>query len=130
MVRKDGRRIKRKNFLGGIDLEKPNEAVKDIGDVIPKAVKVDGEQRTMEELVGKVLIVEKFGTRPSQFGDDKEYATVQAFADGEKIWFNTGSAVILDTLKQVAENLPVRCRVEQRKSDKGRRYFVLVSAKE
>ena len=107
-----------------------NEAVKDIGDVIPKAVKVEGEQRTTEELIGKVLIVEKFGIRPSQYGDDKEYATVQAFDSGEKIWFNTGSAVIIDTLKQVEKALPVRCKIEERKSAKGNRYYALVSAKE
>ena len=58
---------------------RPSEGaeIKDISEVVPKAVDVEGEQRTTEELVGKVIVIEKFGLRPSKFEGSKEYATVQ-----------------------------------------------------
>lgn len=105
--------------------------IKDISEVVPKAVDVEGPQRNVEELVGRVVVIEQFGLRPSQYEGREDYATVQIISDnGEKAWFNTGSGPILDALKQVKDKLPVRCRIAQKKSEKGRRYFALESAKE
>jgi len=107
------------------------DEIKDISEVIPKAVDVEGTQRNVEELVGKTIVIEQFGTRPSQYGKDKEYATVQIIEDnGAKSWFNTGSGPILDALNQVKDKLPVRCKIGQGKSKTGQRYFTLESAKE
>lgn len=104
--------------------------IKDLDDIVPKLTEVEGEQRTVEGLVGKVIVLEKFGLKPSQYGD-RDYATVQITEDnGAKAWFNTGSGPILDTLKQVESSLPVRCKIEQRKSEKGRRYFALAGTKQ
>lgn len=111
--------------------------IKDISEVVPKAVDVEGPQRNVEELVGRVIVIERFGLRPSEYGKDKdgkptkEYATVQIINDnGEKAWFNTGSGPILEALNQIGDKLPVRCKIESRKSEKGQRYFTLTSAKE
>lgn len=112
---------------------KPSEGgeIKDISEVVPKAVDVEGTQRNLEELVGRVIVIEQFGLRPSQYGKDRDYATVQIVNDnGEKAWFNTGSGPILEALNQIGDKLPVRCKIESRKSEKGQRYFTLTSAKE
>lgn len=110
--------------------------IRDISEVVPKAVDVEGQQRNVEELVDRVIVIEQFGLRPSEYGKDKdgkptkEYATVQIINDnGEKAWFNTGSGPIVDTLRQIGDTLPVRCRIGSGKSKAGR-YFTLESAKE
>lgn len=109
---------------------KAGAEIKDLSEIVPKLTEVEGEQRTVEELVGKVIVLEKFGLKPSQYGD-RDYATVQITEEnGAKAWFNTGSGPILDTLKQVEGSLPVRCKIEQRKSEKGRRYFALAGTKQ
>jgi len=105
--------------------------VKDLSEVIPTAIEVEGEQTTAEKLVGKTIVVRKYGLRPSKFEGTEEYATIQILGDnGNPAWFNTSSGPILDTLKQIEGSLPVRCKVASEKSAKGRRYFALVSAKE
>jgi len=116
--------------MGELKEEKIPE-VKDLSEVIPKAMEAEGEQRTAEELVDKVIVIEKFGIQPSQFGDGEEYATVQIIEEnGVNAWFNTGSSPILDTLRQIGDKLPVRCKIAKRKSEKGRRYFALTGAKQ
>ncbi len=118
-----------KNKTGGSEMEKTE--IKDISEVVPRAIECEGEQAAVEELVGKVIVVEKFGFLPSKYQEGQQYATVQVQLDnGNKAWFNTGSGPILDSLAQIKDKLPVRCKIEKRKASKsGMRYFVLASAK-
>ena len=103
--------------------------VKDLADVLPSPADMEGEQTWVDEILGKPIVIERFSMRKSRFGDG-QFATVQISVDGEKRWFNTGSGPILDTLEQIQDCLPVRCKVARRKSAEGRRYYVLESAKE
>lgn len=102
--------------------------VKDLSDVI-KRVELEGEQKTVEDLAGVPIVIESFVARASKISSG-EFASVQAVDDyGKKLWFNTGSQPVLDTLRAIEGELPVRCTVVQKKSARGRLYYTLGSAK-
>ena len=100
--------------------------IRRLSDVIKPRMEVEGNQVAKEELEGQEIVVQRFELRPSQQQEGGEYATVQILmANGNQAWLNIGADAVLETLKQVKEQLPLRAKLQKRKSGKGRTYWVL-----
>ncbi len=102
--------------------------VKDLSEIL-KLVKLEGEQKRAEDIVGLPIIIEGFTVHKSKLYDS-DFLGIQGIDDfGKKFWFNIGSQPVIETLKSIEGSLPVRCKLEKRTGDKGFDYYILVSAK-
>jgi hypothetical protein len=100
--------------------------IKRLSDVIRPHMKVEGSQVAKEEIEGQEVVIKAFELRPSQQQEGGEYATVQILLpNGNPAWLNIGADAVLETLKEVKDQLPLRAKLQKRKSAKGRTYWVL-----
>lgn len=104
----------------------PAPEIRRLSDIVRPRMEVEGEQVAKEEIEGQEVVIRAFELRPSQQQEGGEYATVQILLpDGNPAWLNIGADAVLETLKEVREQLPLRAKLQKRKSAKGRTYWVL-----
>jgi len=91
-----------------------------------EAIDMEGDLVTIDQLVGCMVYVYDVVERPSQFGD-RPYIYAQIKVDGAPYVLRTGSAPVVGAiLHQKREGkMPFRAIVDEVKSAKGRRYYVL-----
>lgn len=101
--------------------------MKNIGDILPQAEKLEGAATDKNELIGKVLEIKNFAILSSSYEGQDEFAIVQANCDGKLVTFAAGQ-VIKDKLQTITKGgLPVRAKLVLTKSKKGRGYFDLTN---
>jgi hypothetical protein len=119
---------------GGTEADLDFESVGDIADVLPTSAGGEGEQYAIDSLVGEVIVITGVSFDKGRSGglEGKDIATVQIRRrSGEEGWFTTWSGPMIAQLKQLVElsALPRKCRIEEKQSRSGRRYYILASAK-
>lgn len=83
----------------------------------------DVEQRDLEQVKDKDLVVKDFKSLPSQFGGD--FAVVLAESEGKDVTFPVGSKVIQGQLQACKDKgkMPFRAKIVERESKAGGRKY-------
>ncbi|MBC7219068.1 MAG: hypothetical protein H5T49_02895 [Hadesarchaea archaeon] len=110
------------------------ESVGDISEVLSSSAGGEGEEFDIDALVGVPIVITDvvFGRGRSGRLEGKDNATVQIKRqDGSRGWFLTWSGPMIAQLKQLVElnALPRKCKIEERHSSGGNRYYILASTK-
>lgn len=71
---------------------------KNVADVVPEEV-LKGNLVSMEDLIGKVLLVKEFVLRESTFKEDTDYLGITVDVDGEEKVVNTGAERVVQVFK-------------------------------
>ena len=117
--RSDLNKFEKKDNRGGIyDLT---------DDDMPKQL-FDGERIGVDEILDKSIIIRDMATRPSSFSDG-DYAILQIEIDGELHVVLTGSAVLVQQIKEKADKMPFRCKVIEQQSARSKyKYYTITPA--
>jgi hypothetical protein len=104
--------------------------IKNLSEVVQPKMTMAGVQVTKEEIEGQVIVLQKVEFRKSTAQGAKEgaeYASVQILqTNGLSAWLNVGAEQVVETLKQVATQLPLSAKFLSRKNPKSKRtYWVL-----
>lgn len=94
-----------------------------ITDVVPEDV-LRGNIVTMDEVLGKEILVKGIKWADSTFKEDAEYLSLTIDLDGEEKVLNTGATRVLEVFKHVDENdLPIYSSFEKVTLPGGRRVY-------
>lgn len=89
-----------------------------------KKDEMQGDKVSVTDILGIPLVIERFDTRDSQYEGTDEYMAVQVvLEDGKRVWFNTGSVVLVKVLERYATMLPLKTKIVERKGGKWGRYY-------
>lgn len=86
---------------------------------IPEEERVDISGHSLEDLVGKEIIILGFTTKPSEFGGTN-YFIIEAEFEGELTTINTGSGGVCRQLEAYAKSFPLKVKVCQ----SGRKFYL------
>lgn len=97
--------------------------VKTISDVVPKEA-LEGNLTTIEELLGKLVLVTGMTLQESSFKEDTNYLSLTIEVDGEEKVLNTGAARVLSAFQALdPEQLPIYATFEKVAIPGGRRVY-------
>lgn len=79
---------------------------------------LDGEKISINDVVGKDIIVLDYADRPSRYAKTKDecYTIIQIELEGEKRVIFTGSSVLKDQLNTYRSELPFRAQIALNKT--------------
>ena len=86
---------------------------------IPIEERVDISGHSLEDLVGKEIIILGFTTKPSEFGGT-HYFIIEAEFEGELTTINTGSGGVCRQLEAYTKSFPLKVTVRQ----SGRKFYL------
>jgi len=94
-----------------------------ITDVVPEDV-LRGNIVTMDEILGKEILIKAIGWQDSTFKEDAEYLSLTIDLDGEEKILNTGATRVIEVFKHVGDNnLPIYASFEKVTLPGGRRVY-------
>lgn len=98
-------------------------AYKRITDVVPEDV-LKGNIVTMDEILGKDILIKDIAWHESTFREDTEYLSLTIDLDGEEKTLNTGATRVIDVFKYVdMKDLPIYASFEKVTLPGGRRVY-------
>lgn len=94
-----------------------------ITDVVPEEV-LKGNIVTMEDILGKEILIKALNWQTSTFKEDAEYLSLTIEIDGEEKIVNTGATRVIEVFKHVDENdLPIFASFEKVTLPGGKRVY-------
>jgi hypothetical protein len=101
--------------------------IKRLSDIVKPRMEMQGERVTKEEIEGQEVVIQKFELRQSTAQGAKEgdmYALMQILGpNGIPAWLSIGAEQVIEALKEVETQLPVRAKLVSHKNPKTKRTF-------
>lgn len=111
------------NHLSTCPSAQEQPVYKRITDVVPEDV-LRGNIVTMDEVLGKEILIKAIDWQDSAFKEDAEYLSLTIDLDGEEKILNTGATRVIEVFKHVGEkDLPIYTSFEKVTLPGGRRVY-------
>jgi hypothetical protein len=89
--------------------------VRSFRDIVPEKKSFDVDEKVQfANLVDKSFVVLNYEMFPSRFEGCEEFAVILVQHDGKQVITTTSSRVIMDQLKKLKDNMPVRVTLQRR----------------